>query len=239
MADTADIALTPSAAARVAAIAVRQGKPPILRLSVEGGGCAGFQYRFGLADEVAADDLAVARDGVTLVVDPRCRSTWSAARPSISSRASAAPPSRSPAPTPPPAAAAAPASRSDPSSSPDLRPGLDPGIRDLTELFSVMLNLGCIQFSNRTARRWILNRVRDDAHPQAAKAAADEDRHLQPQRHRARLPRLVEYLDEQKPDVLCLQEVKCADEAFPIEDLARPAMTASGTARRASTASPS
>jgi exodeoxyribonuclease-3 len=36
---------------------------------------------------------------------------------------------------------------------------------------------------------------------------------------RARLPRLLEYLDEQKPDVLCLQEVKCADEAFPIEDI--------------------
>jgi len=64
-----DIALSPSAAARVAAIAQRQGKPAILRLSVEGGGCAGFQYRFGLADEIAADDLVVARDGVTLVVD--------------------------------------------------------------------------------------------------------------------------------------------------------------------------
>ena len=29
---------------------------------------------------------------------------------------------------------------------------------------------------------------------------------------RARLPRLVEYLEEQKPDALCLQEIKCADE---------------------------
>ena len=64
-----DISLSSSAAARVAAIAERQSKPPILRLSVEGGGCAGFQYRFGLADEIAADDLAVSRDGVTLVVD--------------------------------------------------------------------------------------------------------------------------------------------------------------------------
>jgi iron-sulfur cluster insertion protein len=67
--ETVDIRLSESAAARVAAIAARQGKAPILRLSVEGGGCAGFQYRFGLADEVAGDDLAVARDGVTLVVD--------------------------------------------------------------------------------------------------------------------------------------------------------------------------
>lgn len=64
-----EIALTPSAAARVAAIAARQGKPAILRLAVEGGGCSGFQYRFGLADAVEGDDLAVQQDGVTLVVD--------------------------------------------------------------------------------------------------------------------------------------------------------------------------
>ena len=36
---------------------------------------------------------------------------------------------------------------------------------------------------------------------------------------RARLPRLVEYLQEQKPDLICLQEIKCADESFPIEDM--------------------
>ncbi len=62
--------LSPSAAARVAAIAARQGKPAILRLSVEGGGCSGFQYKFGLADAAKGDDLVVERDGVTLVVDP-------------------------------------------------------------------------------------------------------------------------------------------------------------------------
>jgi exodeoxyribonuclease-3 len=36
---------------------------------------------------------------------------------------------------------------------------------------------------------------------------------------RARLPRLLEYLDEQKPDILCLQELKCADESLPIGDV--------------------
>ena len=36
---------------------------------------------------------------------------------------------------------------------------------------------------------------------------------------RARLPRLIEYLDEEKPDVVCLQELKCADEALPIADI--------------------
>jgi len=36
---------------------------------------------------------------------------------------------------------------------------------------------------------------------------------------RARLPRLLEYLEEQKPDVLCLQELKCADELVPAKDI--------------------
>jgi iron-sulfur cluster assembly accessory protein len=54
----------------VAAIAAKQGKPAILRLSVDGGGCSGFQYRFGLADAVEAEDLVSQTDGVTLVVDP-------------------------------------------------------------------------------------------------------------------------------------------------------------------------
>jgi len=63
------IALSPAAAARVARIAARQGKPPILRLSVEGGGCAGFQYKFGLADAPRDGDSIVETDGVRLVVD--------------------------------------------------------------------------------------------------------------------------------------------------------------------------
>jgi iron-sulfur cluster insertion protein len=64
------IQLTPSAAARVAAISAKQNKPAILRLAVEGGGCAGFQYRFGLAEGVDGEDEVAIRDGVTLVVDP-------------------------------------------------------------------------------------------------------------------------------------------------------------------------
>jgi iron-sulfur cluster assembly accessory protein len=64
------IQLSAAAAARVAAIAARQGKPAILRLSVEGGGCSGFQYQFGLADTAEADDTTAETDGVKLVVDP-------------------------------------------------------------------------------------------------------------------------------------------------------------------------
>jgi len=62
--------LTPAAAKRVAWIAQRQEKPAILRLSVEGGGCSGFQYRFELADAAEADDNVSETDGVKLLVDP-------------------------------------------------------------------------------------------------------------------------------------------------------------------------
>lgn len=64
-----DVTLSAAAAARVAAIAEKQAKPAILRLSVEGGGCSGFQYRFGLADAIDADDSVAETDGVKLVVD--------------------------------------------------------------------------------------------------------------------------------------------------------------------------
>ena len=70
MSEAADIAITPAAAARVAAIAVRQGKKPILRLAVDGGGCAGFTYKFELADAALDDDSVAETAGVRLVVDP-------------------------------------------------------------------------------------------------------------------------------------------------------------------------
>ncbi|MDG5748066.1 iron-sulfur cluster assembly accessory protein [Qipengyuania sp. XHP0207] len=62
--------LTDAAAARVAAIAQKQAKPAILRLSVEGGGCSGFQYKFDLAADAEGDDAVSETDGVKLLVDP-------------------------------------------------------------------------------------------------------------------------------------------------------------------------
>lgn len=64
------VTLTNSAAKRIAAIAQRQGKSPMLRLSVDGGGCAGFTYKFALAEAVDGDDTVAETDGVKLVVDP-------------------------------------------------------------------------------------------------------------------------------------------------------------------------
>lgn len=63
-------ALTEAAAKRVRWIAEKQGKPAILRLAVEGGGCSGFQYKFELADGPDGDDLTSETSGVQLVVDP-------------------------------------------------------------------------------------------------------------------------------------------------------------------------
>ena len=64
------ISLTESAARRVAWIAARQSKPAILRLAVDGGGCAGFTYRFELADQAEGEDAIAETGGVKLVVDP-------------------------------------------------------------------------------------------------------------------------------------------------------------------------
>ena len=63
------ISLSPSAAKRVAFIAGKQGKPAVLRLAVDGGGCAGFSYRFSLGEAEEGDAVATT-EGVTLVVDP-------------------------------------------------------------------------------------------------------------------------------------------------------------------------
>ena len=70
MTDQQVISMTSNAARRVVEIAIKLGKAPVLRLSVEGGGCSGFQYRFGLAENVETDDIRAEAEGASLVVDP-------------------------------------------------------------------------------------------------------------------------------------------------------------------------
>jgi iron-sulfur cluster insertion protein len=65
-----EISLSRNAAKRVAWIAERQSKPAILRLAVDGGGCAGFTYKFELADAAESGDTVTETEGVKLVVDP-------------------------------------------------------------------------------------------------------------------------------------------------------------------------
>jgi iron-sulfur cluster insertion protein len=67
---TQALTLTQAAANRVGAIASKQGRPAILRLSVEGGGCSGFQYKFDLTDRADAEDAVSETAGVQLVIDP-------------------------------------------------------------------------------------------------------------------------------------------------------------------------
>ncbi len=64
-----DITLSPAAAQRLRAIAERDGRPMMLRVAVDGGGCSGFQYRFDLVESAEPDDLKIERDGAAALVD--------------------------------------------------------------------------------------------------------------------------------------------------------------------------
>ena len=64
-----EITLSPAAAQRIHAIGASQGKPVMLRVAVEGGGCSGFQYQFDLVDKAEDDDVLVERDGAAALVD--------------------------------------------------------------------------------------------------------------------------------------------------------------------------
>ena len=64
-----EITLSPAAAQRIHAIGASQGKPVMLRVAVEGGGCSGFQYQFDLVDKAEDDDVLVERDGAAVLVD--------------------------------------------------------------------------------------------------------------------------------------------------------------------------
>jgi iron-sulfur cluster assembly accessory protein len=66
---TEDLTLSPSAAQRIRDLGQAEGKPVMLRIAVEGGGCSGFQYQFDLVDAAQPDDLRVERDGAAALVD--------------------------------------------------------------------------------------------------------------------------------------------------------------------------
>src|SRR3989344_3655756 len=69
MTTTEDVTLSPAAAERIRALGEAEGRPVMLRVAVEGGGCSGFQYQFDLVDQPQADDLKVERDGAAALVD--------------------------------------------------------------------------------------------------------------------------------------------------------------------------
>jgi len=68
--DARPVTLTPRAARRIAEILKDEPGQPMLRLAVTGGGCSGFQYDFCLDESRSDDDLVIARDGATVLIDP-------------------------------------------------------------------------------------------------------------------------------------------------------------------------
>ena len=64
------LAVTESAAKRLAVILSREKPGAMMRVAVEGGGCSGFQYRYSIETEVKPDDLSIEREGIIVLVDP-------------------------------------------------------------------------------------------------------------------------------------------------------------------------
>lgn len=65
------VTLTERAARRISRIvAGKAGEATALRISVEGGGCSGFSYKFDLAKDRADDDIVIERDGAIVLIDP-------------------------------------------------------------------------------------------------------------------------------------------------------------------------
>jgi iron-sulfur cluster assembly accessory protein len=66
----APVTVSERAARRISEIVAADPAAPLLRVSVEGGGCSGFQYRFNLVADQEADDLVIERAGARVLVDP-------------------------------------------------------------------------------------------------------------------------------------------------------------------------
>ena len=64
-----NVTLTDRAASRISKIVAAEAHARMLRISVDGGGCSGFQYRFDLVAAPEGDDIRVERNGATVVID--------------------------------------------------------------------------------------------------------------------------------------------------------------------------
>lgn len=64
------VSLTDRAARRISEIVAGEPADTKLRVSVEGGGCSGFQYKFDLVTESSHDDLVLEKQGATVLIDP-------------------------------------------------------------------------------------------------------------------------------------------------------------------------
>src|SRR5271155_2931143 len=67
---TINVVVTERAAHRIGEILRQEPAGTMLRISVEGGGCSGFQYKFDTERSKANDDLVIERSGATVLIDP-------------------------------------------------------------------------------------------------------------------------------------------------------------------------
>ena len=65
-----NVSLTERAARRITQIASKEASNKLFRVSVEGGGCSGFQYKFDMVDAREADDVVIEREGAQALIDP-------------------------------------------------------------------------------------------------------------------------------------------------------------------------
>ena len=67
---TTAVRVSERAARRIGEILKEEPPGSMLRVSVEGGGCSGFQYKFDVERDVADDDLIIDRNGAVVLIDP-------------------------------------------------------------------------------------------------------------------------------------------------------------------------
>ena len=65
-----EVAVSTAAAKRVAKILSTEPDMVALRVSVEGGGCSGFSYKFDLTNAAQDDDMVLEAEGATVLIDP-------------------------------------------------------------------------------------------------------------------------------------------------------------------------
>ena len=63
------VTISDNAVRRIGEILKKEPDGAMLRVSVEGGGCSGFQYKFDFDRARAADDLVLERDGAVVLID--------------------------------------------------------------------------------------------------------------------------------------------------------------------------
>src|ERR1700760_3772918 len=67
---TDGVMVSERAARRISEILKKEPPGTMLRVSVEGGGCSGFQYKFDMESAKANDDLVIANEGAVILIDP-------------------------------------------------------------------------------------------------------------------------------------------------------------------------